>query len=71
VTQFLACYDYGAGGVWVYVEAKTADEVRQRYPALTVFETPPAWWTPELEQQIRATIGDPFWNDWLSKLPDQ
>lgn len=67
--QFLACYDYGMGGVWVYVEGSGADDVRARYPALTVFETPPAWWTPQLERLTRATIGDPRWDAWLSNLP--
>ncbi len=67
--DFLVCCDYGQGAIWLYVAAENAAELAERYPALTVFEEPPTWWTPELERNTRAKIGDPFWDRWLADLP--
>ncbi len=67
--QFLAVYDYGMGGIWLYVEAPNAAQVVERYPALTVIHEPPPWWTPKLERETRAKVGDPFWTEWLDALP--
>jgi hypothetical protein len=69
MSQFLACYEYGTGGVWLYVEAETASQVVERYPALTVFDQAPPWWTPDQEQASRAKVGDPWWSSWLDSLP--
>jgi hypothetical protein len=69
VAEFLVCYDYGQGGVWLYLKAGTAADITDRYPALTVFETPPDWWTDEMERQARVNDAtSPFWHDWLTKL---
>ena len=68
--KFLVCYDYGMGGVWLYVEARSAAEIVEQYPALTVFEEPPAWWDAEREQRTRAAVG-PVWDDWLARLADE
>ena len=62
--QYLTCYDYGQGGIWLYIEAGNPAEIAARYRDLTVFETPPAWWTDEMEQNARSHQG-PFWADWL------
>jgi hypothetical protein len=69
MAQFLACYDYGTGGVWLYIEAESAAQLVERYPALTVVDEPPAWLTPEREQELRAKVGDPWWSNWLESLP--
>jgi len=68
LAEFLACYDYQTGGVWLYVEAESASELVERYPTLTVVDETPTWWTPEIEQEMRAKVGDPFWNQWLADL---
>jgi hypothetical protein len=41
--RYLTVYDYGAGGVWQYFTAISADEIRTKYPALTIVPTIPAW----------------------------
>ncbi len=69
MAQFLACYDYGTGGVWLYLEAESAADLVARYPALTMIDNQPPWWTPAIEQELRSKVGDPWWDDWLSKLP--
>ena len=67
---FLVCYDYGQGGIWLYVTGESADSVRQTYPCLTVYENPPPFWNEDLEAIARSA--DPetsrFWRDWLESL---
>jgi hypothetical protein len=70
VGEYLVCYDYGQGGVWLYLPAENRAELTKRYPALTVFDEPPRWWTPEMEAVTRKqNADDPLWRDWLAKLP--
>ena len=49
--RFLTVYEYGSGGVWQYFIAPSANEIRTKYPALTVVQTIPAW----LEDEERRT----------------
>ena len=69
---FLACYGYGQGGVWLYVKGDTAETVRRVYPKLTVFESPPPFWTNSLESAARKADPEtsPFWRDWLANLKE-
>jgi len=67
--EFLTCYDYGTGGVWLYLEAASPAKIKAAYPELTVYETLPAWWNEENETLTRAqNFRDPVWQNWLSKL---
>lgn len=52
--SFLACYDYGQGGVWFYVEGEDIDQVSRQYPDLLFFLTDPPWWNEEWERTVRA-----------------
>jgi len=60
---FLTCYDYGQGGIWLYIDAPSASEITTSYPTLRVFETPPPFWTENWSRlreptvQQRAPIG--------------
>ena len=63
--KYLVCYDYGTGGVWLYVDAASASDITAKYRDLTVVETPPAWLTLEEDARIRGNVG-PFWDDWLA-----
>ena len=67
---FLTCYDYGQGGIWLYIDAPSASEITTSYPTLRVFETPPPFWTEELEQIARTNspTTSAHWADWLSRL---
>ena len=66
---YLTCYDYGQGGVWIYIDANSPSEITDSYPDLIVFEVPPAWWNEEMEKQTRKhNVSDTFWQEWLSKL---
>jgi hypothetical protein len=36
-------YDYGQGGVWAFIWAQSADDIRQRFRDLEVVNTLPSW----------------------------
>ena len=41
--QYLVVYDYGTGGVWAYVSARSAGEIVARFPELQVVDEQPDW----------------------------
>lgn len=53
---FLVVYDYGQGGVWAYVRASSAADVRRRFPELEVVESPPQWMSSAEVERIRRTM---------------
>jgi hypothetical protein len=56
---YLACYDYGMGGLWWRILAPSADAIRAALPQLTVFETEPDWWRASPVQIVREyRLGD-------------
>jgi len=71
VPRFRACYDYGMGGIWLYVEAASAAEVVERYPALVVVKRRPSWMSPEEDRKLRAKADNPFWTKWLADLANE
>jgi hypothetical protein len=56
--SFVAVYDYGMGGVWLMIEAESAEQIQERYPRLSVVsEGDPDWITAERWAEITATDG--------------
>ena len=51
---FLTLYDYGQGGIWNFLLATSADEIREAYPELEVLSSPPQWMTAEDLRQIQT-----------------
>lgn len=49
---FFVCDDYGMGGIWLVIDARSAREIEKAYPELTVFEEPPAFLAPETRDRI-------------------
>ena len=45
--RFLVCYDYGSGGLWASILARSEQEIIDLYPELDVFVECPEWLTPE------------------------
>lgn len=39
--KYLAVYDYGMGGVWLFMYARSSGEIIKMYPELTVVDEPP------------------------------
>ncbi len=56
---FLCCYDYGSGGVWSFVAARSEAEIRGRYPELDVISNRPEFFTQE-----------DLWRIWESRRAD-
>jgi hypothetical protein len=52
--EFLVLYDCGQGGLWAIVRADSADQVRQRWPQLEVFDRRPAAMDDRLYVEIRG-----------------
>jgi len=52
--KLFAVYEYGMGGVWVCILARTAQEIRERYPGLTVSDERPDWMSQEMAESIEA-----------------
>ena len=67
--RYLTVYDYGMGGVWVYITARSPDEITTKYPGLNVVLELPSWMTPneEPEENMTFDIDDPP-SGWLSSL---
>lgn len=52
--EFLVCYDYDTGGIWMIFRARSAQEIEKKYPYLTVFTDRPDWMNerPERENEL-------------------
>ncbi len=42
---YLVVYDYGMGGLWGAILARSEDEIKERYPELGIAHQRPAWMT--------------------------
>jgi hypothetical protein len=67
--RYLAVYDYGTGGVWVYIWARSPEEITTKYSDLKMVIDRPAWMTLEQEPEDNMTfdIDDPP-SGWLTSL---
>jgi len=52
--EFFVLHDYGQGGLWAIVLASSAEQVRQRFRTLQVFDAPPRTLSAEAVASIRA-----------------
>jgi hypothetical protein len=69
-TKYLSVYDYGQGGVWLYLFARSPGEITKKYPELKVVTERPAWLRGEELRRVEAMtfdIDDPP-NGWLETL---
>ncbi len=58
--KYLVCYDYGMGGLWWWISAKSAGEITAAYRDVIVFDKPPTWWTEDNDRLAsRRSITDP------------
>jgi hypothetical protein len=70
---FLAAYDYGTGGIWMKIVARTREEIAERYPQLTIFAEGerPEWMSEEEEASYTERFRfdfDSHEGTWLSRL---
>jgi hypothetical protein len=54
---FLVIDDYGTGGIWMYIYARSAGEITQHYPDLTVITDWRDWMTPDRLIPLLAGLG--------------
>ncbi|MNR52835.1 hypothetical protein D3C85_1727490 [compost metagenome] len=41
--RFLVCYDYGMGGLWAFIYARSSEEILGKYPELFIATEQPGW----------------------------
>ena len=51
--EFLAVYDYGMGGIWYVISARSIEEVQSHFPFFKVFEDPPKFISKDEYFRIR------------------
>lgn len=52
---FLVMYDYGSGGLWGVMLARSPDEIKRVYPELEIVPDQPAWMTSEYFDELADT----------------
>jgi hypothetical protein len=61
--EFFAVDDYGQGGIWLVIHARSAAEIEAKYPELRVRHEPPEFLEPgtleRLRRERRFHIDDP------------
>lgn len=50
--RFLVCYDYGTGGLWGIMLARSKSEIGYKYPELAVISERPAWLDDNIYKRI-------------------
>lgn len=58
-SEFLVAYDYGMGGLWGILNARSAEEITSLYPELVIVDSPPAWMDSARLRRLR----DEEWHD--------
>jgi hypothetical protein len=57
---FLVVYDYGQGGVWWWITARSPAHITDAYRDVQVLERVPDWWTPEQDRTTpRINVHEP------------
>ena len=54
--DFLAVHDYGTGGIWVIIHARSEQEIIALYPELAVVKERPAWMTDAIYSTIKERM---------------
>ena len=50
--EYITVDDYGTGGIWYYMLARSKNEIEKKYPGLDVLEKEPDWF----DDAIRDTL---------------
>ena len=45
--DFLTVYDYGMGGLWTVIRARSKEEITSKFPELIVMDKRPDWMSEE------------------------
>jgi hypothetical protein len=70
--RFLVVYDYGQGGVWAFVWARSQEEIHRVFRDLKVVNDLPSWLTGDqlaiTEQRMTFDVDDVKPDDWIARL---
>ena len=70
--RFLVVYDYGQGGVWAFVWARSEAEIHRAFRDLEVVDAMPSWLADEelasIEDGMTFDVDDVKPNDWIARL---
>ncbi len=50
---YLLVYDYGMGGIWSIMTARSEEEIKLKYPELYVYEEKPSWMDDQFYEHLR------------------
>jgi hypothetical protein len=68
--KFIVVYDYGTGGLWKIIEARSKEEILAKFKDLKIFEPRPIWMSDDkyndLERKIYDIDSQP--TGWLARL---
>jgi hypothetical protein len=71
-SRFLVVYDYGQGGVWAFVWARSVDEIHEKFRDLQVVDSMPSWLKGDelavTEQRMTFDADDVKPDDWIARL---
>ena len=67
--EHLVVFDYGTGGVWAIIRARSEEEIVRAYPRLSIVRAAPQWMDAQYLAEMRANrlfdIDEPP-SEWLS-----
>jgi len=70
--RHLVVYDYGQGGVWAFVWARSATEIEDTFRDLKVVEDMPSWLTGDAlaktEQRMTFDVDAIQPDDWIARF---
>ena len=70
--RFLVVYDYGQGGIWAFVWARSGEEIQRVFRDLKVVDSMPTWLTGDqmaiTEQRMTFDIDDVKRDDWIARF---
>jgi hypothetical protein len=72
VKKYLTVCGHGQDVRWWYIHADSAQAIEAAFKGLTIYESPPSFWTDQAERQTKSYIlGDPIEDEALLLLKRQ
>ena len=56
--DFLVSYDFGKAGVWGVVKARTAEEIKAKYPELEIVKAVPNNFTFDIDEEPQGWLAE-------------
>lgn len=53
--DFLVVYDYGQGGLWAIVTARFAEEIKAKFPVLSIVDERPEWMDEPAYERVASS----------------